>query len=175
MKPKLIITIALLIFVGVSVVCVVIRELRPTPDGSGAMPETTPIVDAGESSPAAPTGLSFAGIHHAVIACYFHRSVRCKTCLAIENNAEAALLAAYPDAFASGEVQWRTVNFDKPEDEHFIEEYDLYTSSLVLIDVHDGAPRDWKMLEKVWDLVWEREAFDAYVRDAVRPYLEHDA
>jgi hypothetical protein len=175
MKPKAIITIALLIFVVISVAFIVLRELRPASTAPAAGPDGSPLRDAGAASTIEPSGLTFSGLDHAVIACYFHGGMRCKTCLAIEKNAEDALRAAYPDAFASGKVQWRTVNFDDPEHVHYKEEYDLYTSSLVLIDVHDGAERDWKLLERTWDLVWEEEAFDAYVENEMRPYLEHDA
>ena len=175
MKSKAIITIALLAFVGVSIAFVVIRELGSESARQESASDAAPIVDANGSPPESADGLTFAGLDHAVIACYFHGGLRCKTCLAIERNAEDALRAAYPDAFARREVRWRTVNFDAPEHQHYKDEYDLYTSSLVLIDVHDGAPRDWKLLEKTWDLVWEDDAFDAYVRNELRPYLEHDA
>ena len=61
---------------------------------------------------------------------------------------------------------------DEPENEHFIEDYGLYTKSIVLVRMRDGAPTSWKNLERLWDLVYDRSAFMAYLRNEIDALLQ---
>jgi hypothetical protein len=88
-----------------------------------------------------------------VIAYYFHGTQRCPTCRKLE---------AY-----SGEV----VNVDEPLNKHFVNDYQLYTKSLVIVKMQGGKQVDWKNLQKIWELVGEKDDFMRYVQDEVSAYL----
>jgi thioredoxin 1 len=111
-------------------------------------------------------------IDHKVTAYYFHGDMRCITCLAIEDQARAAIEKAFSRQMEAGTLQWQPVNFDKPENSHFIEEYALSMSSLVLVHADNGEQKEWKILEDVWELVDLFESFDRYVEEETRVYLE---
>lgn len=117
--------------------------------------------DTVAAAPAAPDSALLAA---RVVAYYFHGTIRCRTCLAIEAQAEQALRTGLPEPLARGELLWRPVNVEEKRHEHFWSDFKLEGSALVLARVREGEVKGWKVLERVWELVGEREAFLAYVR-----------
>ena len=107
-----------------------------------------------------------------VIAYYFHRTQRCHTCLTMEAYARAALEEDLSDALQSGELQFRSVNVDEPANEHFVNEYELYTSALVMVEMEGTEVKRSKKLEQIWDLVGDEWKFKTFVRDEALAYLE---
>jgi len=107
-----------------------------------------------------------------VIAYYFHRTQRCKTCLTMEAYARDALQAGLQGAVESGELEWRAVNVEEPEHEHFVKEYDLYASALVMLELEGDEVKRSKNLEQIWSLVGDESKFKTYVRDEALAYIE---
>ena len=169
MRPKTIVTVILLLFVAVSVVYLVVGERREEPDKSTEQAETQPI-DARQEEQPDPNGKA---AERKVVAYYFHGNVRCATCRTIESYAKEAVDARFPDALRSGALEWRVINVDDPANEHYVEEFQLTTRSIVLESVVGGKRQDWKNLQRVWDLVRDdKEAFLGYVQDETRAFLE---
>lgn len=54
--------------------------------------------------------------------------------------------------------------------EHFIKDYELYTKSVVIVDTRNGKQIRWKNLEKVWELLYSKDAFIKYIEDELRSY-----
>jgi len=109
---------------------------------------------------------------HVIRVYYFHGNARCVSCRKIEALAAEAVRAGFADEMKQGKVEWLVVNVEEPAHKHFIQDYGLYTKSLVVADLVDGAQVRWKNLERIWELLREDEAFRQYVRDEVRSYLE---
>ena len=63
------------------------------------------------------------------------------------------------------------LNVDEPENKHFIDEYGLYTKSVVLSDLKNGNQAKWKNLDQVWNLIGREDEFKAYIAKEVRAYL----
>lgn len=109
-----------------------------------------------------------------IVAYYFHTSIRCRTCLLIEERAEDILRWEFADLFKSGTLQWRAINVQLPENRHFLE--DLYVSpkSLVLVEYRDGSPLKRTVLPKVWQLVYDDDpaVFDRYIAEKTRAFME---
>ena len=112
---------------------------------------------------------------HKLIACYFHRTQRCRKCLTIEAYSEEALKDAFPEALARGELEWQAVNVEEPANEHFVEDYQLTFGALVLVDTLDGEQKEWRNLERVWELVGDELKFKAYVEAQALTFLENDS
>jgi hypothetical protein len=172
MNAKRIVTVLLLTFIGVSVVYLVITEAgsRPQPNAPStphiAAPATRAIDERESKRPDQPAD-------HRVVAYYFHRTQRCRTCLTIETYAEEALKEAFPEALRRGELEWHAVNVEEPANEHFVEEYGLTSSALVLLDLWDGEPREWRNLEQVWKLAGDEMRFKTYVQAEALALLEN--
>jgi hypothetical protein len=188
MKIKSVVTIVLLLFVAASVAALVVSELRSdeeSPARPEAMAETEESgMDAGSESartaedqaaPPVETPSREAAEEPAperrVVAFYFHRTKRCPTCLKIERYSEEALRRGFSEELEEGLLEWRTVNLDEAENEHFVQEFGLSFQSLLLVEMTGKRMGRWSNLEKVWDLVGDKAAFLAYVRKETRSYL----
>ena len=109
---------------------------------------------------------------HEILVTYFTTDARCPTCLQIEKQTREAMEFAFADELDSGTVRFATTNFDRPENKHFIETYELSFKTVVISDRRNGEEKAWAKFDDVWDLVHEPEAFAAYLQDGVRKYLE---
>jgi len=106
-----------------------------------------------------------------VVAYYFHGNFRCATCRTIEAYSQEAITTGFADEIASGRLAWRAVNIDEPENKHFVQDFGLLSRSLVLADYVDGKVIRRQNLERVWQLVRNKEAFLDYVRTSTREFL----
>ena len=159
MKIKTIITAALLLFVGVSVAYLIIDE-------SIRRPEVEPQEAVSVKSEVG------SGLDHEVIAYYFHGASRCQTCLKIEAYSREALEIHFPKELKSGTLKWRAVNVESPENEHFVSDFKLTNKSIVIVNVLKGKSVEHKNLQRVWELVRDKNAFYDYVHAETRAYLE---
>ncbi len=62
------------------------------------------------------------------------------------------------------------MDYDQPANEHFVRQYGLSASALVLVGP-DGKPGSWQKLDRTWELVDDEAAFKAYVVEAVAGVL----
>lgn len=108
---------------------------------------------------------------HKVIAYYFHTNARCSTCMKIEAYSKEAIEQGFPDELKKGILEMRIVNYEKPENRHFMKDYKLVSKSLVLVNTVDGKQTEWRNLKMVWQLTKRKDAFLNYVRREVRSYL----
>jgi len=106
-----------------------------------------------------------------VIAYYFHRAIRCAGCLEIETNAKRVIESSFAKQIADKKLIWAPFNLDEPGGEEFGKEFDVSASTLVLSKTKNGNHTEYKKLEKVWQLAHEPNAFDAYVKDEVKQFL----
>ncbi len=106
-----------------------------------------------------------------IIVYYFHRTLRCKTCLAIESQAKTAVEGDFASALKLGRIAWRVVDIDQAANKHFEQDFKLESSSVVVVETLDGQVSKWKNLPLVWDLVLKKEAFRKYVSGEVALYL----
>jgi len=200
MKMKTIITGILLLFVGISMAYLVVGETQsdqttvkiPTEPVIQTVQEKSVNDDAPRKSeelkpnvkpaePAAETTQEVAEsdkvsqklqeLNHKAIAYYFHGTQRCVTCRKIEAYTEESLRTAFSSELEGGQLEWRPVNVDTPENGHFIQDFELSTRSVVLVEMLDGEQKQWKNLTRVWELVRDKPTFVAYVQEEARAFL----
>jgi len=107
-----------------------------------------------------------------IIAYYFHGTRRCVTCKKLEAYSQEAIKTKFKDEIESGQLEFVPINFDEKENEHFIKDYALYTKSLVICDYNQGKQIKWKNLDKIWELVNDKEDYLKYVQDEISAYLD---
>jgi len=196
MKLKHITTALLLVFVGVSVVFLVVKETRSRPENVNSVGQTTlaqepvsPVPSTENSAatkrsqvnPKTPRVVPTATAARAqsqpsvsdrtVVAYYFHGNFRCQTCRKIEAYSREAVESGFPEDLKAGRLEWRVINVEEPGNEHFIQDYQLFSKSLVLVAKEGSKQTRWKNLQKVWTLVGDKEAFIQYVQDEIRAHL----
>ncbi|HNX90963.1 MAG TPA: nitrophenyl compound nitroreductase subunit ArsF family protein [Candidatus Omnitrophota bacterium] len=107
-----------------------------------------------------------------VIAYYFHGSFRCPTCKKLESYAKAAINDNFKNEIASGKLEFKEINVEEKENDHFIGEYQLYTKTLILSLEKDGKETKWKNLDRIWDLVGNKKEYMEYVKNGVDDFLK---
>ena len=108
---------------------------------------------------------------HKVIAYYFHTNTRCSTCIKIEAYSKEAIEKGFPDELKNGSLEMRIMNYENPENRHFMQDYKLVSKSLILVNTVNGKQTEWTNLKMVWQLTGRKDAFLNYVRKEVRSYL----
>jgi len=72
----------------------------------------------------------------------------------------------------AGLIEFRAVSYDEPRNEHFVKEYALTASSLVVVAQARAGAAPWRSLHRIWDLVGDEAAFKAYLVDALTAMLK---
>ena len=120
-----------------------------------------------DSSPVASVPVSDSG----VVAYYFHGNFRCASCRAIEAYTKEALELYFNDEIASGKLELRVVNVEEKGNEHFVNDYKLYTKSVVLSKVEGGKEVNYKNLEGVWQYLRNKQQFFDYVKKETEAFI----
>lgn len=163
--------VVLLAFVGCSLVYWAADEWRRSAQAA-ARPADSPVVDGvGDTAPATAPAIGEADLSRIAVY-YFHGRQRCRTCRLIEAYTRQTLDESYPDLLSAERVVWRIVNYDEPEHQHFISDYGLSSSGVVLVEERAGRAGAWRRLDAVWDLVSDELRFKSYVESQVDAMLE---
>jgi hypothetical protein len=163
MKSKRIIVAVLLGFVTASVVFAIVKETT----------KDKPLEQAVAEGPAAEETSSAADVSpHKVILYYFHGNARCPTCMKFESYSREVVKTGFQNELEGGRLKFRIVNVDEPGNAHYVEDYKLYTKSLVLVEMKGDEQVRWSNLDKIWDLVGSKETFVGYVQDGLKEYLQ---
>jgi hypothetical protein len=131
-----------------------------------AGPTTSPAKDA-QSAATQPAEAAATK----VVAYYFHRTMRCPTCLSIEKQSQAAIELSYNGELGAGTLEWHAMNIEDPGNEHFEKDFGLERQSLVLVELQGEKVGRYKKLERVWDLVENPYGFQEYVVSEVAVFL----
>ena len=111
---------------------------------------------------ATPTSATQARVY------YFHGTSRCNTCRTIEAYTRETVTSVFASDLEARRLEWQAVNVDEPANRHFVQDFQLYTRSVVVVDAQD--PKRFKVLERVWELVHDKPAFQKYVEQEIRAF-----
>ena len=106
-----------------------------------------------------------------VIAYYFHGSFRCPTCHNLEQYAKETIENNFKKELAEGTLVFKAVNVEEKGNEHFVNDYQLYTKSLVLSLAKDRKEIKHKNLTKIWEHVRNKEKYINYIKSEVDTFL----
>jgi hypothetical protein len=157
MIAKFLVKTALLIFVLGSVTFLIFKETRQwaTPGPVAAQDHAVPKARSGK-----------------VVAYYFHTTYRCPTCRRIEAYSREAIETGFAKEIAGGRLEFRLVNVEQQENRHFVQDYQLFTKSLVLVRMNEGKQVEWTNLAAVWEYNGDKPLFLSYVQGEILKYLE---
>lgn len=175
---------ALLAFVAVSITFAVFQEKAPAPQAESG-PDVQETAKAAPAPTPAPTGATARAskpprtaaakppaAKRIVIARYCHGHARCSNCIKIEQYSRESIETGFRDALDSGRLRFEVVNVEEPSNRHYIQDYGLYTKSLVLIAEAGGKEIRHKVLNEVWNHLGDKDAFMAYVRAETHGFLK---
>jgi hypothetical protein len=175
MAGKQVITAILFLFVGISVLYLLTGTQRKV---ERAISDSASLeLDRSADAENAAAGEGFSSSAHAgisgpsVVVYYFHGTKRCPTCMKIESYTRESIIDGFPGLIESGRLRFLAINVDDAENEHFIDDYELTTKSVVLSDRANGKETRWKNLNLVWEYVGEKDTFVDYIRRETSAYL----
>lgn len=102
---------------------------------------------------------------------YFSSDVRCATCIRIERLTRETVEKNFPAEIKSGRIVLQTINLDGPGNEHYVQDYQLISKTVIVSDRAKGQEVGWENLQDVWSKQKDERAFEAYVVDAVHRHL----
>lgn len=102
---------------------------------------------------------------------YFHRNIRCTTCVALGDITSWVAEVSFRDEIASGELAFEMVNYQSPGNEHFAEDFALEQPSAVLAACDGDSVTVWRNLERIWELSEDHKGLEAYLKAEIRDFL----
>lgn len=163
--------IGLVVFAGLSLGYLIFSELIPIKENSNS--KTT----VAEENPSEPNSIQTQDTdkqsnQEKVIVYYFHGRFRCPTCRTIEEYTKECINKYFSEYIDSGKLELKIVNLDEPENEHFINDFQLATRCVVIEKKLGNTMQAFSKLEKVWDLVHgSKEEFCEYIQNNLENHL----
>jgi len=161
MKAKQIFAIVLIIFVTGSLAYMILKETTAKPSTNETASNEISDEEKVTIQP-----------DDRITVYYFHGDVRCETCYKLEAYAKETLDTYFANELAAGKIVWQVVNVERPQNEHFIKDYELVTKSVVLSKVRQGKELAWENLERIWQEVGDKQGYIEYVRDSISKFME---
>lgn len=106
-------------------------------------------------------------------AVLFRGSSFCPTCDLMEKLSKELLRdpgSSFARGAADGGISFKAVNFEKPGNEHYLFDYDLYTTTIVLIEQREGKQVRWKNLQESWKHAEESGDFKEYLANEIHAF-----
>jgi len=133
----------------------------------GGSAETSEVSSSESAVEKDATGTKFE-----VVLYYFHGARRCNTCKTIESYAREAVEGKFKDALDAGTLNWTVLNTDESENAHFVKDFGLVSSSLVVVEIDGGEAVRHQVLQEAWTLVRDKPGFIEYVQGSVGEFLK---
>lgn len=106
-----------------------------------------------------------------VVVYYFHGNRRCRTCVGIQRAIQTTVAERFGAETASGALVFREVNIDEPSNAHFIKDFDLSSSSMVVVARSGETTVKWENCSQVWPLAHQEAELAAYAENQIKSYL----
>ena len=103
---------------------------------------------------------------------YFHATKRCKTCTTIEQYSRETIDTNFKEHLNNETLRFALINFDEPENRHYLQDYQLLYRALVIVLYRDGKQVKYKNLEKIWQHKGNETDFSNYVKTEIETMLQ---
>lgn len=107
-----------------------------------------------------------------VIVYYFHATRRCRTCLGIQSAIEQTIKERFAKETVSGRLTFKDVNIDEDANKHFVNEFQISFSTMIVALLNNGKVTKWENCQKIWDYAHSPKELMDYTESLIRKYLE---
>jgi len=116
----------------------------------------------------APTSSGIALPDNGIVVTYFTTDIRCPSCHKIEEWTRDAVNNRFADKLKSGELMFRVVNTDRPENKHFIDDYQLVSKTVIASFRAAGVESRFANLQDVWLNLDNPQDLENYIVTALK-------
>ena len=106
-----------------------------------------------------------------VVVYYFHRKFRCQSCEVLESTLQNTLQVSYADHFGTGRLAMCVVNLDDPVNHHYLEQFEIFSNSVVIVEKKGGKVLRFKTVESIWDVSEDGDAISHLLQTEVAGFL----
>jgi hypothetical protein len=99
---------------------------------------------------------------------YFHATIRCTGCLAIEELTESTMKDLYAKELKDSSITYSSLDFLAEGNEHFQDDYKFDVQTLIISKKVNGKEVKWKNLERIWDLYSNPGNYAKYLESEIR-------
>ncbi len=78
----------------------------------------------------------------------------------------------FPDDLKEKNVVFRTVDMELPRYKSLVKKYNIFTSTLVLVDVVEGIESRWEIVTEAWYLTNKKQKFMEMLRSEILEFQE---
>ena len=90
----------------------------------------------------------------------------CESSRRLEAWTRESLKENYPNLLSGGALEYRTIDYDRKENAHFMKDYDLPFQSVVLT-----GRKTYKRIDILWQMIGDEPKFKATVKEQTEKYL----
>jgi hypothetical protein len=144
----------LLLLLAVGGIVYVLAGDRPPPAQTGS--------DHGDEAAA---GAGAVVPEDGVVVYYFHNHQRCYTCNKMETLAETVVRERFAGHLGDGRVAFAAVNVQTDQGKHFIQDFQLSSAGIVMVERQKGEDLRWRRLDEVWQKIRDEESYRTYIAD----------
>jgi hypothetical protein len=134
-------------------------------------PKEAPGVIPSPKRPSEDMMIAVDGVDPDFAVYFFYNDIYCSTCEKLENYALETIKTTFADELEAGQLQWRTLDMRTPENNHFVEDFRLYSKSVVLVAFADSTIIRHKNLEEIWDKVADQEEYQHYITTSMTEFM----
>jgi hypothetical protein len=107
-----------------------------------------------------------------IVTMYFHRTVRCPTCLKMGSYSEEAVKGGFAKQIKDGKVEFHYIDFQDEKNSALTKGYKVASPTLIVAKVSGKKVTEFKNLTEIWTKVHDKAAFVEYVQTSVKDYLK---
>ena len=102
---------------------------------------------------------------------YFRSNFRCANCYKIEEYTKEVIEEFLKEESNAERLVYEVANIDEEKNYHFVEDYQLYTKSVVISIIKNGEEVKYKNLQKIWEHLNDRKKFHKYIREEISNFM----
>lgn len=103
---------------------------------------------------------------------YFHGTRRCPTCLGIQKSINEAIDDNFKKELEAGMLEFEEVNFEEAANKHYVEQFQLSFSTMIVAAQAGDETIEWENARKVWDNAHNQSELKSYVKSTTQKYLK---
>lgn len=103
---------------------------------------------------------------------YFHATMRCESCIQIEELTKSAVQEHFASELTSGLISLTSIDFLQPENQNMQDKYQFDSQTLIVSKKINGTEVKWINLDKMWDYLSKPEKFKKYIVKEIKKFTK---